>query len=83
MDFHIANIPYSMEYDLLIRYESQVSPTRWVKHAEVRWCVFWSSSLPRSHSLFLDASRLGGGADLGDPARLHPHQQPLWKHHPR
>lgn len=85
-----------MEYDLLIRYESQVCPpspqaVRSFDVCTLSVCpVFCSCPSRVFHGVLtsvcahnLDATRLGGGADNRDPTGAHPHQQPLWKYHPR
>lgn len=44
VEFHVSDVPFSMEYDVIIRYEPQVSPTdRGVASPEEVTQGFWCS----------------------------------------
>lgn len=45
---------------------------------KVLFCMFTLSCW-----FYVDATRLGGGANNGDPSWANSYQQSLWKHHPR
>lgn len=36
VEFHVSDVPFSMEYDVIIRYEPQVSPLIGVLHLQ-KW----------------------------------------------
>lgn len=79
LEFHVSDVPFSMEYDVIIRYEPQVSPN---------WCMPKRAAVGLSVQRFLSRSlpaapgALEGGAGEGAAPQPRLRQQPVREHHP-
>lgn len=81
VEFHVSDVPFSMEYDVIIRYEPQVSPLIGVLHLQKWACRAFGAVIS---VCFLHAAlrALEGGEGAGAAPQPCVCQQPMWEHHP-